>query len=245
MKHPIVCRKGLYKTETDPKWNAYFRAPRVEAWWQDGNMGSTAKNELSLSQYGYLGNRETKRNLARFKLPFAACKGMIKVQLVLIFWVQGGHRFTCNDLKTQPTREYFSLTGEVQYSPYLDHVEDRGDEEQMSRHYFFSHHLLLYHWLGFGCRDAKNRCGAQVLGTGREMLCLFSLRVKFHAHRAHRWSLLAGPIKSEAEDHGREPVGESVPLSFPSLDGRGQGEGGKGIAYHLSATGVSPWVSTY
>jgi len=51
-------------------------------------------------------------------------------------------------------------------------------------------------------------------------------------------------IKSEAEDHGREPVGESVPLSFPSLDGRGQGEGGKKIAYHLSATGVSPWVST-
>jgi hypothetical protein len=39
-------------------------------------------------------------------------------------------------------------------------------------------------------------------------------------------------------------VGESVPLSFPSLDGRGQGEGGKGIAYRLSATGVSPWVST-
>jgi hypothetical protein len=52
-------------------------------------------------------------------------------------------------------------------------------------------------------------------------------------------------IKSIAEDHGRKPVGESVPLSFPSLDGRGEGEGGKGIAYHLSATGVSPWVSTF
>jgi hypothetical protein len=28
------------------------------------------------------------------------------------------------------------------------------------------------------------------------------------------------------------------PLIFPSLDGRGRGEGGKGIGYHLSATGA-------
>jgi quinol monooxygenase YgiN len=39
-------------------------------------------------------------------------------------------------------------------------------------------------------------------------------------------------------------VGESVLPVFSSLDGRGQGEGGKRIAYYLNATGVSPWVPT-
>ncbi len=56
---------------------------------------------------------------------------------------------------------------------------------------------------------------------------------------------IGGSIKSIAEDHGCETVGEGVRLGFPSLDGRGEGEGGKGLTYHLSATGVSPWVSTF
>jgi hypothetical protein len=57
----------------------------------------------------------------------------------------------------------------------------------------------------------------------------------------------AGPsgYKTITEYHGREPVGESVPLSFPSLDGRGEGEGEEGSAYHLSPEGVRAWVSTW